>query len=200
MEDLNVCFLGDELVAGYGDPRALGWTGRVMARTPRKQPIMWTTLAVPGETTTQMAARWSEEVARRSTHTGINALVIGVGAADVRAGISPARSRLALANILDGASTQRRSCFVVGPPPLPGVNPDGMAQLAHASSEVCQRRGVPYVDTFTPLKNHDQWNTDVQVNGGQWPGQAGYGLLAWLVLHRGWYEWLGLEQPFSAHE
>jgi len=24
---------------------------------------------------------------------------------------------------------------------------------------------------------------------------AGYGLLAWLVLHRGWYEWLGVEQP-----
>ena len=23
------------------------------------------------------------------------------------------------------------------------------------------------------------------------------GLLAWLVLHRGWYEWLGVERPES---
>jgi hypothetical protein len=24
------------------------------------------------------------------------------------------------------------------------------------------------------------------------PGQIGHGLIAWLVLNRGWYEWLGL--------
>ena len=27
------------------------------------------------------------------------------------------------------------------------------------------------------------------------PGQAGYGLMAWLVLHRGWYDWLDLPEP-----
>jgi hypothetical protein len=26
------------------------------------------------------------------------------------------------------------------------------------------------------------------------PGQTGYGLMAWLVLNRGWYQWLGLEE------
>jgi hypothetical protein len=28
---------------------------------------------------------------------------------------------------------------------------------------------------------------------GVHPGQAGYGLLAWLVLHNGWADWLGVE-------
>ena len=27
---------------------------------------------------------------------------------------------------------------------------------------------------------------------GVLPGQAGYGLMAWLVLHTGWHGWLGL--------
>ncbi|WP_103064289.1 GDSL-type esterase/lipase family protein [Actinomyces qiguomingii] len=195
MDDVSLCFVGDELVSGYGDARALGWTGRVMARTPRELDIMWNTLAVPGETTAQLAERWQGEVARRSTHTGLNRLVIGVGVGDVLAGVSPARSRLAIANVLDAASGEHRSCFVVGPPPLPSADPDGTAALSRAVGEVCQRRGIPFVETFEPLRNHDQWLTDVVPDGGTHPGQTGYGLLAWLVLHRGWYEWLGVSAP-----
>ena len=195
MDGTRIHFIGDELVAGYGDPRALGWAGRVMARTPRDLDAFWATLAVPRETTVQLADRWPSEVALRSTHTGLNRLVIGLGTADVGSGISPARSRLALANILDKAASEQRACFVVGPPPLPGVNPDGTAALSRAVTEVCHRRRVPYVETFEPLRNHDQWMTDVAAGDGNHPGQAGYGLLAWLVLHRGWYEWLGVEQP-----
>ena len=195
MDETRIHFIGDELVAGYGDPRALGWAGRVMARTPRDLDAFWATLAVPRETTVQLADRWPSEVALRSTHTGLNRLVIGLGTADVGSGISPARSRLALANILDKAASEQRACFVVGPPPLPGVNPDGTAALSRAVTEVCHRRGGPYVETFEPLHNHEQWMTDVAAGDGNHPGQAGYGLLAWLVLHRGWYEWLGVEQP-----
>ncbi|WP_454922192.1 GDSL-type esterase/lipase family protein, partial [Actinomyces naeslundii] len=140
MRETRLSFIGDELVAGHGDGRALGWTGRVMARTPRDADILWTSLAVPGETTAQMSDRWGPEVARRSTHTGINRLVVGLGVADVLAGISYARSRLALANILDTAASDHRECFVVGPPPLPEADPDATAQLSQAAEEVCLRR------------------------------------------------------------
>lgn len=194
MEELNLCFIGDELIAGYGDARALGWTGRVMARTHRDPAVLWTELAVPGENTRQLAARWQEEVARRSS-SGRNLLVVGVGVADIKSGLSTARSRLALANILDAAMAERRECFVVGPPPLLSVDQDQISALNAAAAEVCNRREVPYVDTFTPLRNHEQWNTDLLSTGGTHPGQAGYGLLAWLVLHRGWFEWLGVDAP-----
>ena len=46
MDEMRIHFLGDELVAGYGDPRALGWTGRVMARTPREIDAVWMQLGV----------------------------------------------------------------------------------------------------------------------------------------------------------
>ena len=48
---IRICVVGDELIAGAGDPRGLGWLGRVSAQTePQEQgrrPIFYT-LAVPG--------------------------------------------------------------------------------------------------------------------------------------------------------
>lgn len=34
----RICVVGDELVAGVGDPKALGWVGRVTARTALEPP------------------------------------------------------------------------------------------------------------------------------------------------------------------
>ena len=51
---------------------------------------------------------------------------------------------------------------------------------------------MPFVDCFTPLLGHAQWFADLGPGDGVHPGQAGYGLLAWLVLHSGWGAWLGV--------
>ena len=57
---------------------------------------------------------------------------------------------------------------------------------------IANRRRVPYVDTFSPLVTHEQWLADLAQSGNGFPGQAGYGLMAWLVLHTGWHAWLGV--------
>lgn len=197
MRPLNLLFVGDELTSAYGDARALGWVGRVMAHTrldPVYPPITWASLPVLGETTARLAERWALEAGRRLVAGADNRLVLGIGAADLETGASSARSRLNLANVLDGARTEHLECFVVGPPPLPRYDQAAVERLSDALAEVCARRAVPYVDTFHPLLGHEQWSTDLAVTGGTHPGQAGYGLLTWLVLHRGWYEWLGLPQ------
>ena len=65
--------------------------------------------------------------------------------------------------------------------------------LAEAQADVCARRGITYVDCFRPLVSHDQWMADLAASPDRaHPGQAGYGLIAWLVLHNGWNEWLGI--------
>ncbi len=47
--DVRVCLVGDEFVTGVGDPRALGWVGRVSARTPREdRDVTFFPLGVPG--------------------------------------------------------------------------------------------------------------------------------------------------------
>lgn len=191
-QQIRICVVGDELVAGLGDARALGWVGRVAARTPTEEPLFVSPLAVPRETTTALAARWEAETRRRfALHTD-NRLVLGLGSADLDEGLSLARSRLNLANILDGATAQRIPSFVVGPPPRQDIDGAALSALSDAFADVCQRRHVPYVETYQPLHTHDQWHADIAAGDGTHPGQAGYGLLAWLVLHNGWHDWLGV--------
>ena len=144
-----------------------------------------------------MAARWEAEVLPRLADGEPHGLVIGVGPGDVAAGISTARSRLNLANITDRATSLGIPSFVVGPPPLAGVDSGSLKALASSCSEVCARRGIPFVDCYTPLVAHDQWFEDMAASmargadGQTLPGQAGYALMAWIVQHQGWYEWTG---------
>lgn len=189
----RVAVVGDELAAGVGDPRGMGWVGRVIGRTTTPEPLQVYTLAVPGETSTQLSARWETECNRRFGGSD-DRLVVALGSADLDHGVSLARSRLNLANILDDAANRNVPTFVVGPPPRPGVDEGLLAELTRAFGDVCQRRRVPYAETFEPLRNHEQWLADVAAGDGRHPAQAGYGLLAWLVLHNGWYDWIGSDQ------
>ena len=77
---------------------------------------------------------------------------------------------------------------------LAGMENRRLGELNTAFADVTTRRKHLYVDTFSPLLNHEQWRQDLAANGGT-PGQAGYGLMAWLVLHRGWFQWLRLDAP-----
>lgn len=172
----------------------MGWVGRVAARTQADETISYYTLGVPGETTTALAARWETECNRRFAK-GPGRLVVAPGSADLDHGVSLARSRLNLANIVDDATSANLPTFVVGPCPRPGVDERALAGLSDAFADVCGRRRVPYVETFAPLVAHEQWQADVAAGDGQHPGQAGYGLLAWLVLHNGWHEWMGVQTP-----
>jgi len=189
---LRLAVVGDELVAGVGDPKGLGWVGRVTARTSTPDPLTVLTLAVPGETSTDLGARWDDEVSRRLSPHADNRLVVALGRADIAAGLSLARSRLNLANVLDVADQRRIPAFVVGPPPGAAHDGDRLAELSAALGDVASRRRVPYVDMYSPLAAHDQWLADMATSPANLPGQAGYGLMAWLVLHTGWHTWLGL--------
>ncbi|QPK80724.1 lysophospholipase [Schaalia sp. ZJ405] len=197
---MRICIIGDELVAGTGDPRGLGWVGRVSAHSEFATPPTILTLAMPGETTREMASRWQHEVSPRLPADEPRGLVIAVGPADVTGGVSSSRSRLNIANITDQASNLGIPCFVVGPPPIAGVDQQSLKTLSQSCAQVCERRSIPFVDTYAPLISHDQWFEDMAASrarsgdGYTLPGQSGYALLAWLVLHQGWYEWTG-SQP-----
>src|SRR5699024_12885098 len=85
------------------------------------------------------------------------------------------------------------STFVLGPPPEhDGDRNRRIAELNTSFSDVAKRRGITYVDAFTPLLGHPVWQREVASSRDHLPAQEGYGLLAWLVLHRGWVHWLGV--------
>ena len=191
---LRIVVVGDELVAGAGDPRGLGWVGRVAVRTLAPVPPTFVTLAVPGEGTGGRGPGGVAVATRRWSAQTDNRLVVALGRADAQTGASPARSRLNLANILDVAERHHVPAFVVGPPPGAPGDAERLAELSVAFGDVAGRRRVPYVDAYGPLANHEQWLADLASGDGLLPGQAGYGLIAWLVLHTGWHSWLGLPE------
>jgi len=106
--------------------------------------------------------------------------------------VTLARHRLNLANLLDDAASSGVGAFVVSPPPTADAElNERLEVLVDAQADVCARRGVPFVDCYAPLMGHDQWRTDLAASSVEnHPGQAGYGLIAWLVLHNGWADWL----------
>ena len=154
------------------------------------------TLAVADETTTALAARWEAEVALRLSDPEPDSghrMVVALGRADIAAGISLARSRLNLANILDVAEGRRISCFVVGPPP--GLHGD--PRPAGGAVRGVRRRGRPppgpVRGDLRPARPRTTSGSPTSRRATvSTPGQAGYGLMAWLVLHTGWNRWLGL--------
>jgi hypothetical protein len=122
-----------------------------------------------------------------------NAVLIAVGRHDVVRGISPTMTRLNIANALDRAKALGFRTMLAGPPPgLPEYN-DSIAELSALCEESAARRAVPYVDMYGPLARHEQWLADITMGDDDLPRQAGYGLMAWLVLHSAWYEWLGID-------
>lgn len=191
--DVSLCFVGASTVAGYGDPKGLGWVGRVVSRSQHPDlDLTAYNLGVRGQSSADVVGRWRAECDPRWAHRGERRLVLSVGANDPRTGVTLARSRLNLANILDEASSHGIAVLVVGLTPT--ADPEDNARieaLADVQADVCARRGVPYVDCYRPLVQHDQWLADLAASrDGVHPGQAGYGLIAWLVLHNGWYDWL----------
>ncbi len=191
--DLGLVFIGASLVAGVGDPKGQGWVSRVVGRTHHPElELTAYNLGVRGDTTADLLDRWKAECAPRWEGRGERRLVVSIGSGDAVAGITLARHRLNLANILDDATSAGIGTFVVSPPPTDDDELNAKLEvLVEAQADVCSRRGVPFVDCYRPLLGHEQWRTDLAASRVQHhPGQAGYGLIAWLVLHNGWYDWL----------
>lgn len=193
---LRVIVLGDQLVTASGDPKGMGWVGRVQARTPQVDPsIELITLAYPDDTSLTLNKRWLAEVQPRQNQLGRTQVAIALGNHDIRAGLSTSRSRLNLATVLDEAMKYGLEPFVIGPVPHKeaALNTD-VEQLSWGFEDVCARRNVPFVDCFHPLLGHEGWNQELQNSPSGLPGQVGYGLIAWLVLNRGWNSWLGVQE------
>lgn len=194
MRDVRVCVFGDSFVAGVGDPKALGWVGRVAARTPLSTGIELTAypLGVRGESTEEIVVRMPLESAARFARGEEHRVVIAPGVADAIARVQPAHSAAALEFGLASAGVP---ALVVGPPPVGDEDTHAtIAAIDTAYAEVCGRLSVPYVATYPRLADKKPWLT-ARADDGIHPNQTGYGLLTRVILDGGWYDWLGVEPP-----
>lgn len=196
-EDIRVCFVGDSFVAGIGDETALGWTGRLLARSAQAgRPVTGYNLGIRRNTSSDIRARFRDEVARRRPPNTDLRLVFsfGVNDATIEDGgrrVPAATSRENLIDCLDAADGA--PVLFVGPPPvhddehnrrIMGLNSD--------FREICEARDCAFVDVFTGLVNHDVWRRQVRDGDGAHPRSAGYSALFELVAPA-WDGWLSPE-------
>jgi lysophospholipase L1-like esterase len=195
LRQLRVVILGDELLSGAGDPKGLGWLGRVQARLPQNEDVALFPLAMVNESSSELLERWKLEAMPRFSPDTENYLVVALGTYDIKAELTISRSRLNLASLLDEAAREGVKIFVIGPTPTGVAELDfEIDQLNAGFEDVVKRRQIAYVDCFRPLKDHEGWLQEVSSHSRKLPGQVGYGLMAWLVLNKGWFEWLGLTE------
>ncbi len=194
--DVRVCFVGDSLTLGVGDPAAYGWAGRLVTEhTPGDISLTSYNLGVRGETSTDVAARWRAEVTPRLAGRRHRGVVLSVGVNDTRGEHGPAvgidESVATLSGLINEAGSLSLPLLVVGPVPVADAEHNERTRALDARfAEVCAGGGVDYVPVFTRLIADPIWLGQVSAVDGLHPQHAGYGLLAGLIAPA-WQGWLG---------
>ncbi|WP_405018657.1 GDSL-type esterase/lipase family protein [Kitasatospora sp. NBC_00070] len=194
--DLRICFVGDSYVAGLGDPRFLGWAGRLAARTiAAGRPLTGYNLGVRRQTSADVLARFRSECGPRLAPADDPRVVLSVGVNDAthedgRPRVTPDESSANLGRLLDQAAAEGWSVLVVAPPPV--ADPGHQARTALLDREfarICRAAGVPYAPVHQPLAADPTWIHEVRTGDGAHPAEAGYDALADLIAPH-WDAWL----------
>ena len=197
---MRICFFGDSIVNGTGDPQCLGWTGRVcVSAHALGQDITYYNLGVRRDTSTDICKRWQEEATRRLPLVGAGTenidgrLVFSFGINDTV--MADGAQRVSLETSLDNFQnilTQAKTLFptlMIGPcMGTDGAHNNRIQQLSDRYKALAEKIGVPYFDVCRKVGVHPVWIQEVTENDGYHPRAGGYTILATAVT--GWDAWL----------
>ncbi len=186
-DDIRIAFVGDSLVAGTGDPEALGWVGRLCARAMAAGADLTAyNLGVRRETSEAIRHRWADECRRRLPAAADGRVVFAFGVNDTviedgRQRVAPARSRDNLAAMLAEAAADYR-LLVVGPPPVDDAAQNRrIAALSRDYAATAAAADVPFIGLFESLVDDPAYRRAVAANDGAHPRAEGYAAIAALV-------------------
>ena len=202
-----VFFVGDSITFGWRDEDLGGWPSRLIAALPAGIAVTGYNLGVRGDTSEEIRARWSDEVARRHRESANTVVVFAFVANDAK--LSPdQRPLVSLDRIAENArqilltAKRRHTVLFVGPAPVEeaalarAFNRDGTAAVpsnaqVEAVSEVLSATAaevsVPYYDLSRQLKHSDDWLEVLRETDGIHPPARGHDLIAAMLL--AWPAW-----------
>jgi lysophospholipase L1-like esterase len=191
---MRICFVGDSMVNGTGDPEYLGWTGRVLRHERTRRPeLTGYNLGIRRDTSGQVRARWRDEVSRRLPAEFEGRVVFSFGVNDCVQEVPPAET-LANAEAILGEARTRWPVFMMGPAPI--VQADARRrsrELDGALQTLMGRLDIPYLPVFDALLAAPVWLEEARAGDGAHPGAAGYQKLAEIVLAgEPWRRWMAL--------
>ena len=197
--DIRICFFGDSLVNGVGDPQYLGWTGRICADARRKgHDVTHYNLGVRGHTSADIESRWHDEAGRRlypPNRTIEPRILFSFGTNDtvVIGGQRRLTFEQSVGNTSRIVSEAHMLCpvLIVGPSPISDETRQGeIKALSDAFGSICESEGVPFLDVFDRLLASEAWMGAIAAGDGAHPGAHGYDALARIVQESsGWLNW-----------
>ncbi len=192
--DLQICFVGDSFVNGTGDPECRGWAGRVCATAGRRgYPLTYYNLGIRRATSREIKAWWFGDVSRRLPEDCDRRIVFSFGVNDTT--LENGSVRVSLEETLRNAHSIFESAkklapiVMIGPPPVGDAEQNiRIGHLTVQLAALCHNMNVPFLETFTPLKNTRIWMQGIQANDLYHPGAEGYAEFARLV--ETWQAWI----------
>ncbi|WP_414619599.1 GDSL-type esterase/lipase family protein [Calothrix sp. CCY 0018] len=196
LKEIKICFLGESLVNGTGDPECLGWAGRICQDAFSKGfDITYYNLGVRRETSHELRKRWLQEVSYRLPQQYNGRLVFSFGANDTT--IENGKTRVSLQDSITNLRdilTIAKDLYPVLVVSAPPIDDEGQNQrisdLSQEFASVCNQLNVPYLNVFPELIESDIWMEEVKKYDGAHPRAAGYQVFAEIVQNwQGWLNW-----------
>jgi acyl-CoA thioesterase I len=191
---MRICFVGDSMVNGTGDPAYLGWVGRVLQHErKRRSELTGYNLGIRRDRSDQIRARWRSEVECRLPAEFDGRVVFSFGANDAVQEVLPAET-LGHAEALLSEAKARWPVFMVGVVPLPAEDVRARIRaLDQALAPLCGRLDVPYLSVFDGLIATPIWLDEARAGDGAHPGAGGYSRMAELILASAtWRSWMAV--------
>jgi lysophospholipase L1-like esterase len=189
---MRICFVGDSMVNGTGDPAYLGWVGRVLQdERTRHEELTGYNLGIRRDRSDQIRARWRAEVEARLPPEVEGRVVFSFGANDAVQGIAPSAT-LEHARALLSEAAVRWPVFMVGVVPLPDKTVrTRITVLDEALATLCVSLGISYLSVFDHLMETSVWLDEARAGDGAHPGAGGYSRLAAVILaSESWRRWM----------
>ena len=185
--DVRICFIGDSLLQGTGDPACLGWPGRLLQHLNRDGFVATGyNLGIRRETSEDIKQRWQTEAERRLPDHSDNYLVFAFGVNDTSlVNGNPRVSQASSVNNLQQILGESAVCYptlMVGPTPVgDAAQSDRIAELDRAFEAAASEFAVPYLSVFDALTLSGVWTNEIRAGDGSHPGEGGYQLLSKLI-------------------
>lgn len=178
-----ICYFGDSITLGYGDPSGLGWAGRVSGKLATLGvDVTHYNLGVRKDAAPLLAKRWRDEAELRALPGMDFKLVFSFGVADTLNGYPLSETRSAAADMLAGAK-QMGEVLLVGPTPV--TDEEATRKIGTLSDELaslCAELNVPFVPTVDAMLGSPLYVESLKDRDNIHPALPGYAALAEHIL------------------
>lgn len=178
-----ICYFGDSITLGYGDPSGLGWPGRISGTlSTLGVDVTSYNLGVRKDASTVLQHRWRKEAELRRMDGMDFKLVFSFGAADILTG-QTTEDTLEAAEAIQTEAKTMGDVLVVGPTPVADeAKSKAIGELSAKLAKLCKHERIPFVPSHQIVSKSETYQRALADGDSVHPTAMGYAALAQYIL------------------